>query len=167
MFFKGTIVITDPCYIKGSHLGKLMSRNTIYGDWSCMVYPGTIEENKSPEEWDAKYYQFWHDYNFSNKTKEEKDEMGNQWKVFKNQWMTDKNIYGQFCADSGMVAVFDYDKLEEKDKERCNELKHCATIIEDFEGELEFVITEYGEGSKRVHVVGTGNKPFFSVQSGF
>ena len=58
MYFKGNLVITDPCYIKGFRANKLMERSTIYGDWSCMVYPGTMEENDSFEEWSKKYLDF-------------------------------------------------------------------------------------------------------------
>ena len=53
MNFKGTIVVTDPCYMKGVECP--MQRGTIYGDWSCMVYPGNINENKKHEEWDEHY----------------------------------------------------------------------------------------------------------------
>lgn len=54
MTFKGTVIITDPCYIAknrsdwvkcqyGEQMEKLkihncITRNTIYGDWSCTTY---------------------------------------------------------------------------------------------------------------------------------
>ena len=63
MKFLGTIVITDPCYIKQTL--SPMKRNTIYGDWSCMVYPGNMKENKKYEEWDEYYTNFFHEYNFT------------------------------------------------------------------------------------------------------
>ena len=54
MKFKGTIIITDPCYITSSHddwrkcsygdnmeafgINHYITESTLYGDWSCTVY---------------------------------------------------------------------------------------------------------------------------------
>ena len=160
---KGTVIITDPCYVKGTSW-HLMKRNTIYGDWSCMVYPGTIEGNTKPLEWDKKYFEFFNEYNFSGKSKEEKKELCAKHNDFKKKWLEENGILGEFCADSGEVAV--YDSLDDKDYEWCEKHPWCATIIKDFDGEVEIVERNDEAGHKTVHVIGTGNKPFFSVQSG-
>ena len=158
-YYKDTIVITDPCYLR--HSSADMKRDTIYGDWSCMVYPGTLEENKDNEEWNEKYFEFFRNYNFSGLSSDEKKKLFEDFKWFKNRWLEEKTL-GEFCADGGMVAVYDYHRLDEKDKEWLKEHPHCAAIIEDFTGDVDFLVED-----ETVHVVGKGNKNFFSVQSGF
>lgn len=158
MKVKGTIVITDPCYLKMDF--PLTHRNTIYGDWSCMVYAGNINENKKYEEWNDYFFKFFNEYNFSNKTPEEKKAMSEEYNKFKEEWR--KNILGEFCADAGEVGIFEWDRLHEENKEWCKQHPWCVTIIEDFDGEVDLE-----EINNEVHVIGKGNKPFFSVQSGF
>ena len=82
-----TIIITDPCYIikndedwdnceYGDYMDVLEgitnyeSSNTIYGDWSCTIYEGDIEQHSD----------------------------------------NNKKL-GNFCADAGMVAVFELDEV--------------------------------------------------------
>ena len=161
MNFKGTIVITDPCYIEG--VDCPMERGTIYGDWSCMVYPGDINENKKHEEWDEHYFKFFNEYNFTGKTREEKDVMLAEHKKFREEW--GKNILGEFCADAGKVGVFEWDKLGEDNQKWVTEHPWCAAIIKDFDGDVEF----YVDGES-VHVIGTTENhtnDFFSTQSGY
>lgn len=167
MKFSGDIVITDPCYMKNSKNSCAMQRGTIYGDWSCMVYPGKLEENKKYEEWNEHYFKFFNDYNFTGKTKDEKKAMREEFNKFKEEWK--KNILGEFCADSGQVGVFEWDKLSTEDQKWALERPWCATIIKDFSGEVEFEIEIQGD-TKSVHVVGyshNGQNDFFSVQSGY
>lgn len=160
MRFKGNLVITDPCYIKSSpSLATLQERDTIYGDWSCMVYPGKLEECNLPKEWDEKYFDFFNKYNFSGLNDAEKRNLYETFAEFKETWK--KNILGEFCADSGMVGLFDYDLLSEQDKEFVNTKTLCATIIKDFDGDVDIQ-----EINNYVHVIGVGNKQFFSTQSG-
>jgi len=161
MQFKGTLVITDPCYLVSYYGSCLMKRDTIYGDWSCMTYPGKMEENNKPIDWDDYYFNFFNEYNFSGLEKEEKEKKLETFKKFKNEWKD--NILGEFCADSGQVGVFDYDKLNDTNKEWIKTHDWCATVIEDFDGNIEFVV----DTNNNLHVVGTGNKDFFTVQSEF
>lgn len=156
-----TLVITDPCYIKGGIC--LMERNTIYGDWSCMVFHGNVEEDSGiVDELSKLYFDFFKDYNFTEKTTEEKEEMYNEWKDRKEKWMSDNGVLGEFCADGGMVGIFDWEYMCDKDKEWCKSHPWCATIIENWSGEIDIKVIN---GS--VHVVGYGDKPFFSAQTGF
>lgn len=137
MKFKGTIVITDPCYLGcgneklddnwweesdyGEHLEKFgfttyITEGTLIGDWS------------------------WHTY--------EKET---------------KNIIGQFCADAGLVGVY---LLEEILKLNPNfeqwALKHswCATIIKDFDGDIKYKYDD--EDDDLFHIVGKGNVNFYT-----
>lgn len=153
-----TLVITDPCYLRPKQ--PLMSTSTIYGDWSCMVYSGKLEDNGLPKKWWEYYREFWAGYN-QHKTKEELEILRTKFKALKEEWS--KNILGEFCADSGQVAVFDYDTLSEKQREWLEEHSWCATIIKNFTGTIKF----YDSSKETRHVIGEGDKPFFSVQSGF
>lgn len=164
MKFTGTLVITDPCYFEAK---PLIESPTLYGDWSCMVYPGTPDNNTDHIEWDNYYLRFFHDYNFEEHTQEEKAELLDEYTTFKENWKKE-HILGEFCADAGEVGVFNYDDLTDEDKKFCKEHYWCAAIIEDFDGDVdivEFILEDDDE--PQVRVVGTGNKPFFSVQSGF
>ena len=153
-----TIVITDPCYMKSSF--PEMKRNTIYGDWSCMVYPGTIENNNLPNQWNEKYFKFFYDYN-SEKDPDKKQKLSDEYNEFKKNWLKE-NCLGEFCADGGDVAVFIYDNLSNRDQDWLKEHPWCATVISDFTGSIDFVVNK-----DEVYVVGSGEKSFFSVQSEF
>lgn len=160
--FGETIVITDPCYIKKS--SPLIKTSTIYGDWSCMVYPGKMGENKDPEEWDEKYFKHYNEYNFSNKTEEEKEKMRNDWKWFKARWKEEHTL-GEFCADAGEVGVFIWNRLSDDDKNWIREHDWCAAVIENVTGRIGFrTITQDGNRSR--HVVCMGQTNFFTTQSG-
>ena len=124
-----------------------------------MVYPGKLEECNLPKDWDEKYFDFFHKYNFSGLNDAEKRNLYETFAEFKETWKN--NILGEFCADSGMVGLYDYDSLSDMDKEFVKKHEHCAALIEDFDGDVSI---EDIEGY--IHVIGTGNKDFFSTQSG-
>ena len=102
MRFKGSIIITDPCYIdtkdnklwdshdvnvfEGSGLEKYgftnyIWENTIYGDWSCTTFQLKKES----------IYK-----NIEDLTPEDLEE----------------ETLGEFCADAGLVGVFLLDEVE-------------------------------------------------------
>lgn len=159
-----TLVITDPCYIKKSlfSVTKYIDEGTIYGDWSCMCYKGDKEEaKKKSKEWDKFYFDYFQKYNFSGLNEEEKKKLREDFKIKKKEFI-DKNCYGEFCADSGRVAVYDYNTLSEEDQKWVNEQPWCACIIPNYTGEFHYVVE--GEGDNRsAHIVGDG---FYTTQSG-
>ena len=161
--FGETIVITDPCYIKKA--SPLIKTGTIYGDWSCMVYPGRMGENKDPEEWDEKYFKFYEDYNFSSKTVEEKEAMLKVWKDHKKNWK-EKHTLGEFCADAGEVGVFEWNRLTDEEREWAKMHDWCAAVIENVTGRIGFTTTTKDDVRSR-HVVCVGDTNFFTMQSGF
>ena len=163
-FFDETIVITDPCYMKKT--SPAIKTSTIYGDWSCMVYPGKMGENKDPEEWDEKYFKHYNEYNFSGKTEEEKEKMRNDWKWFKKRWLEEHTL-GEFCADAGEVGVFEWNRLTEEEKEWIRKHDWCAAVIENVEGVVGFRTITDNEGNRSRHVVCLGKTNFFTTQSGF
>lgn len=184
MKFKGTIVITDPCYLDNglsldlwekSSYGEDLSvfgcsqwicENTIYGDWSCFTYKGKSNEViKQIKKWDYSYMKFLRDYHNPNITSEERDVLYNNFKSEKAKFLK-WNTLGQFCADAGMVCVVYLDevlKVNPEFKEWAKTHSWCVTIIEDFDGDITYEVDENTEA----HIVGIGNINFYTSQSGF
>jgi hypothetical protein len=176
MKFKGTIVITDPCYIlpEGEEhynlwdkceCGKRMevfgirnyiTKSTIYGDWSCTTY-----ETEHPKEVlddicdvTSTYLEI---------PDEEYDKNINE---LKRKYKDTVKKIGVFCADSGQVSVFLLNDILRFNPNYLEELKgceYCATIIKDFDGEVEYYINE---DCNSAHIIGKGNINFFTIQTG-
>lgn len=185
MKFKGTIIITDPCYLDsgnkflestdhwwdetdfGENLHEIgitsyISEDTLYGDWSCFTYKGTKEEilNKI-NEWDHCYFEFFRNYN--NSSDDEKFILLQEHKKYKESFIKE-NTYGEFCADSGKVCVVYLNevlKFNPNFKEWAETHSWCVTIIEDFDGNVDLEIE-----NDSLHIVGIGNKNFYTSQSG-
>ena len=213
MYFKGTVVITDPCYIikknpikcpneedfglpasiinkpfkdystpeelaykaaldkyfeesrkyndwdkcnYGENMEVLgihnyISESTIYGDWSCTTY----QTEKEPKELLESILRVLND----NLEYEEYED--DESSVF----CESKDI-GGFCADAGLVGVFLLDEILAYNpnwKSLIEEHSWCATIIENFEGEVEYYIDKVNE---EAHIVGTGSINFYTAQTG-
>lgn len=130
--FDGDIIITDPCYIMraeyhgtkpitqddwrecryGSNMEALgiktyMTRDTIYGDWSCTTYDSDTGA-----------------------------------------------VLGRFCADAGLVSVFDLSEVLKYNPEfnYHTEKSYTTTWIKDFKGTVQFIVEheegEYGDDSE-------------------
>lgn len=210
MHFKGTIVITDPCYIikknpikhpneedfglpasinskpfkdystpdelaykaaldkyfeesrkyndwdkcdYGENMEALgihnyISESTIYGDWGCTTYQ-TEEEPKELLESILRVLN-------NNPENEEYGEL---------PIPDEGKAIGGFCADAGLVGVFLLDEIltyNPEWKSWIGEHSWCATIIKDFEGEVEYYIDKV---NKEAHIVGTGNINFYTAQT--
>lgn len=213
MYFKGTIVITDPCYIikenpikypnekdfglpasisskpfkdystleelaykaaldkyykesrkyndwdkcnYGENMEVLgiynyISESTIYGDWSCTTY----QTEKEPKELLESILRVLND-NLENGEYEDDES---------SVFYESKDI-GGFCADAGLVGVFLLDEILAYNpdwKSWIEEHSWCATIIENFEGEVEYYIDKVNE---EAHIVGTGSINFYTAQTG-
>ena len=154
MYFKGDIIITDPCYIMraehhgttpiteddwdacgyGSNMEALgihtyLCRDTLYGDWSC----GTYEKGTSEK-------------------------------------------LGDFCADAGLVAVFLLDEVLAYNPDFDYHLNRpwTTTLIKDFDGDIKIEVVNFSHEdnhgaheSQEVRVIGEGNINFFTTQTGF
>jgi hypothetical protein len=170
-----TLVITDNCYVSHEDRGynALISANTIYGDWSCMCYKGTKEEvQELTQQWNEYYFKFFHEYNWGNKTEDEKKSIYEQFKKKQKEWISE-HCYGQFCADSGNVSVFELSVIRKKYPEFekwAEEHPWCVCFVPDYTGEVAYIVeeeeNEKGEIDKSAHIVGTGNKKFYTTQSG-
>ena len=213
MYFKGTVVITDPCYIikknpikypnekdfglpasisskpfkyystpeelaykaaldkyykesrkyndwdkcnYGENMEVLgiynyISESTIYGDWSCTTY----QTEKEPKELLESILRILND-NLENEEYEDDES---------SVFCESKDI-GEFCADAGLVGVFLLDEILAYNpdwKSWIEEHSWCATIIENFEGEVEYYIDKVNE---EAHIVGTGSINFYTAQTG-
>lgn len=213
MYFKGSIVITDPCYIikknpikypdekdfglpasigskpfkdystpeelaykaaldyyfsesrkyddwskceYGENMEVLgihnyISKDTIYGDWSCSTY----KVDEEPKE-------FLENVLRTLNVNLEDEEYGED----ESSIPYEGEYIGEFCADAGLVGVFLLDEILAYNpnwKSWVEEHPWCATIIEDFEGEVKYYIDKV---DKEAHIVGTGNINFYTVQTG-
>ena len=153
MKFKGTIIITDPCYVTkhkdwdkcnyGQNMEILgihnyITESTICGDWDCTTYKIAKDPYKVIN-------------NFI-----EVQKKGEDYGVHCSE-------LGNFCADSGQVSVFLLDEVR-KYNSNIDEwiISHdwCVTTIPDFDGEVNY----YVDKQDSAHIVGIGNINFFTDQ---
>ena len=185
MKFKGTIVITDPCYLDnradkldlweasdyGENLSvfgcsQWISEGTIYGDWSCTTYKG------DPKDVKESLMDIQQLYDKVDELSEELLDYDAAWefvrKDFQEVCTKHENKFpklGRFCADSGMVCVVYLDevlKVNPTFKQWAEEHTWCVTIIEDFDGDVRYEVDEEDEA----HIVGEGNISFYTTQTG-
>lgn len=151
MRFDGTIIITDPCYVikndddwercdYGNNFDALgihnyMTQETGCGDWSCHC----IKLFKDPIEI----------------VKELADMTGN----IEEQLICEE--IGQFCADSGLVSVFDLDELKNYNPDIDKFIfdhPHTVTTIANYHGDIDFLAP-----NGITHVAGKGNINFLTI----
>ena len=184
MRFQGTIVITDPCYLahgndkldlwEASGYGEdlsvfgcsqWISENTIYGDWSCTTYKGdsaTLQEffKKASVIQEPLYKDFASREELFRVRDTVYDELDKLAKSYGG--LTE---LGHFCADAGMVCVVYLDELLKVNpgfKKWAEEHTWCATIIENFDGDVYYEVDE----DMDAHIVGKGNIDFYTTQTG-
>lgn len=146
MKFKGSIIITDPCYIcKDEDWDEIMfdddlsqigfktsiKEDTIYGDWSCT----TFNSGKSdPKEIRTKYLNANYNTPFR---------------------------FGKFCADAGQVCVVYVTDVMKYNPEFFTKYgQWCYTIIPNFDGEIEYCVED-----DEAFIIGIGNTNFFTCQT--
>ena len=167
MKFKGTIIITDPCYImrakyhgttpitendwRACDCGQSMevlgintyiTKDTIYGDWGCTTYKVDTDPVKIIDSMAESYAKEDHEIDFPPVTSE----------------------LGKFCADAGLVSVFLLDEVRQYNPNIDTWIAShpwCVTTIEDFDGNVEYYIDKNSEA----HIYGTGNINFFTTQT--
>lgn len=188
MKFEGTIIITDPCYIikkcteknpypfpwtleyidspnkdelikqynkwekahddwmkynGGENMEALgishyLCKNTIYGDWSCTTYKITEDPYKV---------------------------IDNFIELLEKEYKVNYTKFGNFCADTGMVAVFNLEEVRKYNPsidEWIASHSWCVTVVPNFNGEVKYYVDEQGAA----HIVGIGNINFFTIQTG-
>lgn len=196
MYFKGDIIITDPCYV--------MKDEKDYKDFSSepqleafvSVFP-VLEDffnNKELMEQYSKDYEKYHnarqawekenpdhwklcDYGFNMEalgftTYLTSDTEYGDWSCTTYEEETKKEL-GGFCADAGLVSVFLLEEVLKYDPKFDYHLNRpwTTTLIKDFEGDIEITHFEDEEETvkrpeKEVSVIGKGNVNFFTTQTG-
>ena len=129
-----------------------ISESTIYGDWSCTTY----QIDGVPKRVCKQLLLQALNDNLEN------EEYGDDELLIPDEG----KAIGGFCADTGLVGVFLLDEVlayNPEWKSWIEEHSWCATIIEDFEGEVEYYIDKVDE---EAHIVGTGNINFYTAQTG-
>lgn len=134
MKFKGTLVITDPCYLAGGN--DILDKSNWW-----------VESNYGKST----------DYlGFTSYIRESTIIGDGSWKTLNSDT---RKLLGEFCADSGTVCVCLLEEVLKFNSEFKNwAIEHpwCVTIIENFEGNVEYTIDQNGE----FHLIGTGNINF-------
>lgn len=161
MKFKGTIIITDPCYVVKDEdwknvscydsmsddltnimdLSQCIAESTLCGDWSCI----TSKVEKNP-------------YDVIDTLVDNRSEDGS----YEYDDDLPYDVLGQFCADAGEVGVFYLDEVlkynpDFEDWMRVHDW--CVTTVDDFDGEIEYFV----DSDNDAHIVGIGNINFFTI----
>lgn len=143
MKFKGDIIITDPCYI---------INEKAKGDWEACGYGENMEALNI--------------YNYICR-----DTITGDWSCTTFNADTNEEL-GNFCADSGMVAVFLLEEVLKYNPDFDYHINRAwtTTWIKDFDGEVEFeIVRKKAEEDEieedEVQVVGKGNINFIGRET--
>ena len=191
MKFKGTIIITDPCYImRAKHHGTTpitkddwvacdcgrnmevlgintyIVRDTIYGDWGCTTYK-TNNPKKVIDDLAAitKY--------FNDKYEEygvHKGITDKQYTSLCNE-CSDRHCalnleiedIGRFCSDAGLVAVFLLDEVRKYNPDIDKWITEHPWCGTTIE-DFDGNVEYYVDENSEAHIYGTGNINFFTTQ---
>lgn len=189
MKFKGTIIITDPCYI----VKKCTEENPYPFPWTVthIKDPNIDEMIKQYTEW-KNTHDDWRKCKGGRNmetlgisTYFTEDTIYGDWgcttyKIEENPYKVVDNFVkayeegnnyriecsklGNFCADSGLVSVFLLDEVRKYNPsidEWIASHDWCVTTITDFDGEVNY----YVDKQNNAHIVGIGNINFFTDQT--
>lgn len=155
-----TLVIVDPCYIVNSQDATCYLRENTVNNWNCMCYKLPEKEAlKKIIEWNKFYFDFSRKINFGCNSREEREAAYRE--LDKNrEGFTSEYCYGTFCADSGEIAIYDFNTLCRNDREWITNNRRWACIIPNYTGEFNYVI----KNDKSIHIIGDN---FYTTQSNF
>ena len=137
MRFKGTIVITDPCYLdsnmpesstserwwdmvqygdnlEATGIDHYICESTLYGDWSCNTYKGTLDEIKQAREvWNEYYLTFFAKYNDPSISDEEKTKLLKDYKQYAKQFNSEYTLtsWSLLIKRSSVVFIFSFNSF--------------------------------------------------------
>ena len=189
MYFKGTIIITDPCYI----VKKCTEKNPHPFPWTevNIKNPNIKEMVKQYNEWEdshddwkkCKYGTNMEALGISTYFTESTiygDWGCSTYKIEENPYAVVNNFVeayeneeeyeikcsklGDFCADAGLVSVFLLNEVRKYNPDIdkwIEEHSWCVTTIPNFNGEVNY----YVDKSNEAHIVGIGNINFFTAQT--
>lgn len=172
-----TIIITDPCYIIKENPFEYPYTEELYkkmekDEWQklCSDYRKWDEDH---DDWDkCDYGENMEALGITNY--ESRSTIYGDWGCTTYNTDTAEEL-GQFCADAGMVAVFELDEVRAYNPDIDEWIKKhpwCVTTIKNFTGnvnievvDLEDQVDEEGYMYKEVRVIGKGNINFFTTQT--
>ena len=189
MYFKGTIIITDPCYI----VKKCTEKNPHPFPWTTVNIknPNIKEMIKQYTEWEDSHDDWrkcrygtnmetlgistyftestiYGDWGCSTYKIEENpyEVVDNFVEAYENEedYEIKCSKLGDFCADAGLVSVFLLNEVRKYNPDIdkwIEEHSWCVTTIPDFDGEVNY----YVDKSNEAHIVGIGNINFFTAQT--
>ena len=189
MHFKGTIIITDPCYI----VKKCTEKNPHPFPWTEVntKNPNIKEMIKQYNEWEDSHDD-WRKCKYGSNmealgisTYFTESTIYGDWgcstyKIEENPYVVVNNFVeayeneedyeikcsklGDFCADAGLVSVFLLDEVRKYNPDIdkwIEEHSWCVTTIPDFDGEVKYYVDKNNEA----HIIGIGNINFFTAQT--
>ncbi len=189
MNFKGTIIITDPCYI----VKKCTEKNPHPFPWTTVNIknPNIDEMIKQYTEWENTHDDWlkceygrnmeilgiftyftestiYGDWGCSTYKIEENpyEVVNNLAEAYENEedYEIKCSKLGSFCADAGLVSVFLLDEVRKYNPDIdkwIEEHSWCVTTIPDFDGEVKYYVDKNNEA----HIIGIGNINFFTAQT--
>lgn len=189
MYFKGTIIITDPCYI----VKKCTEKNPHPFPWTAINIknPNIKEMVKQYNEWEDSHDDWrkciygtnmealgistyftestiYGDWGCSTYKIEENpyEVVNNLVEAYENEedYEIKCSKLGDFCADAGLVSVFLLDEIRKYNPDIdkwIEEHSWCVTTILDFDGEVNYYVDKNNEA----HIIGIGNINFFTAQT--
>lgn len=202
-----TIIITDPCYIINEHEDKKpkwkdypelaeISPRTKFSDYTPEQTIAYKEYSKAYDEFKAKYDD-WSKCSYGENMEVLgitnyicRDTIYGDWSCTTYNTDTGEKL-GKFCADAGLVAVFELDEVLKYNPDFSQWIKThnwCVTVIENFTGNINFEVVhqsgvytkddEFESNGKiyckegetwendEIQVIGKGNINFFTTQTG-
>ena len=189
MHFKGTIIITDPCYI----VKKCTEKNPHPFPWTTVNIknPNVKEMVKQYNEWEDSHDD-WRKCRYGTNmealgisTYFTESTIYGDWgcstyKIEENPYAVVNNFVeayeneedyeikcsklGDFCADAGLVSVFLLNEVRKYNPDIdkwIEEHSWCVTTIPNFDGEVNY----YVDKSNEAHIIGIGNINFFTAQT--
>lgn len=189
MKFKGTIIITDPCYI----VKNCTEENPYPFPWTTDLInsPNIDEMIKQYTEWEDEHDDWtrceygrnmealgistyftedtiYGDWGCSTyKTVEDPYKVINNFVEVEEKgedYGIDCSKLDDFCADAGLVSVFLLDEVRKYNPDIDKWIAShdwCVTTIPDFDGEVNYYVDKQGDA----HIVGIGNINFFTIQT--
>ena len=201
-----TIIITDPCYIINEHEDKKpkwkdypelaeIPPRTKFSDYTPEQTIAYKEYSKAYDEFNAKYDD-WSKCSYGENMEALgitnyicRDTIYGDWSCTTYNTDTEEKL-GKFCADAGLVAVFELDEVLKYNPDFSQWIKThnwCVTVIENFTGNINFEIVHqrgvytkddefesngiiyHKEGetweNDEIQVIGKGNINFFTTQT--
>ena len=189
MYFKGTIIITDPCYIvkkcteknphpfpwttvniKNPNIKEMVNQynewEDSHDDWRKCRYGTNMEAlGISTYFTESTIYGDWGCSTY--KIEENPYEVVNNFvEAYENEedYEIKCSRLGDFCADAGLVSVFLLNEVRKYNPDIdkwIEEHSWCVTTIPDFDGEVNY----YVDKSNEAHIIGIGNINFFTAQT--